>query len=343
MRYVLPALAIDEEELSTVQAKVLASMLNKIGLSSTLPTDIRHGPLEMGGLALIDLRTELGISQLKYLRDSIFSDSESGKLIIMSLKYSQIEAGIAEHLLEHPSIHLPYITPTWLTSVRQYLYQHTLTVTITDSLTVQLRGPHDKCIMSSPSLRQYTTTQQKDINLVRLHLQIMTLSDMISKEDGVNACVHHINGQRRPNQLIRQQTWPRQDAVTPLQIKLWKRYISAAFLRYSNKWRQPPIPLHPPLHPENETPIKYPSLETYLSSLPKWYRRLLYTYNQQGTDLEIWRAFRSRHRLIIASDGSLLPTAGTFGWTIATAKHEILYRGAGPVDGPIDIGSSTRS
>jgi hypothetical protein len=30
MRYVLPALAIDEEELSTEQAKVLASMLNKI-------------------------------------------------------------------------------------------------------------------------------------------------------------------------------------------------------------------------------------------------------------------------------------------------------------------------
>jgi hypothetical protein len=46
--------------------------------------------------------------------------------------------------------------------------------------------------------------QQKDINLVRLRLQIITLSDMISQDDGFNACVHHINGQRRPNQTIRQ-------------------------------------------------------------------------------------------------------------------------------------------
>jgi hypothetical protein len=105
MRCVLPALTIDEEELSTVQAKVFASMVNKLGHYSTLPTEIFHGPLEMGGLALLDLRTEIGISQMKYLRDSIFSDSESGKLIIMSLKYSQIEAGISKHLLEHPSIH----------------------------------------------------------------------------------------------------------------------------------------------------------------------------------------------------------------------------------------------
>ena len=76
MRYVLPALALDKEELTSVQAKALASMLNELGHSSTLPTEIRHGPVEMGGLALLDLCTEIGIFQLKYLHDSVFSDSE---------------------------------------------------------------------------------------------------------------------------------------------------------------------------------------------------------------------------------------------------------------------------
>ncbi|KAI2503595.1 hypothetical protein MHU86_10882 [Fragilaria crotonensis] len=100
MRYVLPALSIDEEELSMVQCKILSAILNKLGHTSKLPTEIRHGPIEMGGLARIDLCTEVGISQLKYMRDAIYSDSEAGKLIIMSLKYSQIEAGIAEPLLK---------------------------------------------------------------------------------------------------------------------------------------------------------------------------------------------------------------------------------------------------
>ena len=59
MRYVLPCLAIDEEELGHVQTKVVTSMLQKLGYPSTLPTEIRYGPVELGGLGLIDLRTEL--------------------------------------------------------------------------------------------------------------------------------------------------------------------------------------------------------------------------------------------------------------------------------------------
>jgi hypothetical protein len=81
MRYVLPALAVNKKELAPIQSKVLASMLQKMGYySSKIPAmAIRHGPTVLGGLALIDLRTELGISNLKYMRDSIFSDV--GKLI----------------------------------------------------------------------------------------------------------------------------------------------------------------------------------------------------------------------------------------------------------------------
>ena len=67
MRYVLPAmLAIDEEALATVQIQVLQAMMNKLGYSRTTPIEIRHaGPIAMGGLDLYDLRTEVGISQLK--------------------------------------------------------------------------------------------------------------------------------------------------------------------------------------------------------------------------------------------------------------------------------------
>ncbi|KAI2505458.1 hypothetical protein MHU86_8981 [Fragilaria crotonensis] len=35
--------------------------------------------------------------------------------------------------------------------------------------------------------------------------------------------------------------------------------------------------------------------------------------------------------------------AGTFGWKLTTRNHHVLFQGYGPVDGPIEIGSSTRS
>ena len=205
MRYVLPALAINEEELAPIQSKILASMLQKLGYSSKLPTEIRHGPVVLGGLALLDLRTELGISTIKYMRDAIYKESETGKLMIMNAKYSQIESGLAEPLLENPGIYIPYLTPTWLTSIRQFLFIHNMKISLTDSLRVQLRGKNDACIMQQSLLKHYTPQQQMDINLVRLFLQVITLSD-VSTPDGRDICGHHLRGDRRPNQKIRRTT-----------------------------------------------------------------------------------------------------------------------------------------
>ena len=67
MMYSLPAIATDEENLGSVQASMIAVSLQKLGASKSTPTPIRHGPFELGGLNLLDLRTELGISYLRFL------------------------------------------------------------------------------------------------------------------------------------------------------------------------------------------------------------------------------------------------------------------------------------
>ena len=84
-------------------------------------------------------------------------------------------------------------------------------------------------------------------------------------------------------------------------------------------------------------------MEAYIKSLPGWYRRLLHTYRQCVSDLEIWRAFRARKTIVIVSDGGLAEGVGTFGWKIVAANNTTLYAGAGPIDGPKEISSSTRS
>ena len=129
MKYTLPAMAVDEEELANVQTKVLQAMLNKLGYSTKTPIEIRHCPTEMGGLDLLDLRTEVGIAQLQYFRDSIFTNSEVGKLLLINVKYMlQLKSGVLPPLLENPYIQISYLTPTWTTSLRQFLYQHNLQI-----------------------------------------------------------------------------------------------------------------------------------------------------------------------------------------------------------------------
>ena len=67
MKYVLPAIAVDESKFNPVQARFLSALLRKMGASRMTPTAVRHGPRELGGLDLLDLRTESGISRIKYM------------------------------------------------------------------------------------------------------------------------------------------------------------------------------------------------------------------------------------------------------------------------------------
>jgi ribonuclease HI len=159
--------------------------------------------------------------------------------------------------------------------------------------------------------------------------------------------------------------WPRQDKPSASQRRLWKRYIQANYLRYGTKWRRPLGEVLQPYqrkqyHPPNQVSViptlskaamdhAPESLKQFILRLPTWHKRMISEFQQLATDLQVWRAFRSHGRLIIASDGGLKARVATFGWTIVgtrggtTAADIPLFEGSGPVDGPYDITNSTRS
>ncbi|KAI2495163.1 hypothetical protein MHU86_19348 [Fragilaria crotonensis] len=89
MRYSLPAIAVDEEELAQVQTKIISTIVQKLGLSSKLPVSVRHGPISMGGFGLMDLRTEGGIEMVKYFRHEVYGNTEVRKLLLLQLQASQ--------------------------------------------------------------------------------------------------------------------------------------------------------------------------------------------------------------------------------------------------------------
>jgi hypothetical protein len=359
MGYVLPSLAIDEENLHSVQAKILATLLQKLGFSSKTPIPLRHGPIDMGGLGLTDLRTEMGVAQLKLIRNAIFHHSEVGKMIIISIKYSQIEAGIKENILERPDIHISYMTPTWITSVRQFMYQHNLSLTFTNCIDIHFQGKYDECIMNPSALQSYTNQQQYDINLVRLHLQALTLSD-ISTPDGKAITNEALLGQR-PQRHINRKNWPHQPAPMQSQVNIWHRYLKDNFIRSDSSWNKKLGHVTPNTYKNYmarrisknapgrmDDPRKFDTFRQYLRSMPRWHRRLLNNYDQMANDVQIWKAFRQRGQIIeIASDGGLSNAVGTFGWKIVTLLSQqsqiTLFQGSGFIDGPAEVGSSTRS
>lgn len=117
MSYVLPCIAADEEELNIIQTKLLLVALPpEDGILQLNSSVTLYGPINVSGMGLIDLQTEMGILQLKTIRNAIYTNSEVGKMIVISIKYAQMEASIQEHILKQPSINIPYLTATWSTS-----------------------------------------------------------------------------------------------------------------------------------------------------------------------------------------------------------------------------------
>lgn len=283
-----------------------------------------------------------GHQGIDFFLDALYSDSDNGKLIRLNLQYSQLEAGIGQDLLEFPDIHISYLTPTWILSLRQYLSLHKMSVTVSDTYQIPLRSPSsDAYIMQASHLEQYTNAQQKDSNLVRLFLQVNTLADITDCSNPKAISLFFLDGRRPPSFKMNKQ-WPRQQTPTKSQVRLWKGYVKSSFLRYVPYWKTAPLPSsQAPTSVSVPTPSTFDSLIEYLSSLPQSSRRLIDEIDQTATDFQVWKSFSSKKRLYVATDGGLLRTQGTHGWVVANGS-KVLFRCAGPVDGPHDTSSSTR-
>jgi hypothetical protein len=100
-----------------------------------------------------------------------------------------------------------------------------------------MQGASDKCIMQPKYLARLTRQQQWDVNLVRLYLQVITLSDMSeAKGQCIKEC--YLRGVRDNIQKHARKNWPRQATPTKHQINTWTTYIRTHFIRHGTKWRQ---------------------------------------------------------------------------------------------------------
>jgi hypothetical protein len=76
IRYVFPALSIDEQHLEEIQTRSIEALLIRKGFNRHLPHQITHRPQAWGGLGILDINTEGGLSQIKELWHALCGDSE---------------------------------------------------------------------------------------------------------------------------------------------------------------------------------------------------------------------------------------------------------------------------
>jgi hypothetical protein len=177
--------------------------------------------------------------------------------MILNVKFVQLESGLAEPLMENPGIFLLYITPTWTTSLRQFMQNGRSPPGGTRPVNHEY-----KC---APKMFKTAAVGYQPSPLA------CTSHHVIRHVHRSEACMSLLlAGKCQPTQKMNEQTWSHLPIVSAQLTRLWRRYTLSNFLQYTNIWRKPTG--QQPKESPNLEPTEYPSLSAYLSSLPKWYQ-----------------------------------------------------------------------
>ena len=103
VRYSLPVTSMTTTELHRVQSLMTAVTLNKLGYNRHFPHAVAFAPATVFGVGLVDLRIEQGLSQVQSLLNYIGTNHNVGRVMLISIRHLQVEAGVSVDLLQHPT------------------------------------------------------------------------------------------------------------------------------------------------------------------------------------------------------------------------------------------------
>lgn len=233
MTYSLPVMTIPVKMLNKFNA-----ILNKLGVSKSFPHHVAFGPKDLCGMALMDLSVEQGVRGVKHFTNHLFSRDLVGNLILIALRSLQLESGCGFHLLKCPSVWVPYITKCWLTSIWDFISRNKIKIKVASACLVRTSRKHDCHVMDAiQMLELYNDQQLFDINAVRMHLKVMTLSEIVNAT-GQRITEEAYKGQKLSDRYSRLK-WPRQPVITMKQRNLWKAALEAAFTSSGMVLKQP--------------------------------------------------------------------------------------------------------
>jgi hypothetical protein len=235
----LPTLATDEENLEPVQTPIISPLLQKLGYNRNMPREVVFGPKTLGGINLFNLKTEYGVEAISFLQDSLYRRDDVGIMLLISIQTSQLEAGISTPLLSAPHIYIPYLTPTWVLSVRQFMYNHGLSLRVTETLKLTPTCPDDACIMDVALSLTLTQQELQTINLVRMYFQVVFISDIAA---GCGTQVHEAFYTKHcPLDRASTLTWPRQPLITEQQLRRWTNFLELQITRTGSRFLRNPL------------------------------------------------------------------------------------------------------
>jgi hypothetical protein len=158
-------------------------------------------------------------------------------MIRIALDNLQMEAGTSDNLLYDPTPSLPYISHSWLTTIRDFLRENQLQLQIDNPWNFTRSRKNDLFLMDTFRMSGlFSTGDMKNLNAVRLHLQVATLSDVVTA-NGKYLDSDYLAG-RVSRQRQSPLSWIRQPEITATQKALWTHALVTMFSTSSGQRKE---------------------------------------------------------------------------------------------------------
>lgn len=235
MSYSLNLTSINPKILRKTQHLAKIAFLTKMGYNRNMPTAAVFGSPRYGGIGMIDLADQQGVSGcttlLRYLNTS--KSNRTADLVRINLNVIQQESGIAESILTNTRT-ISYLQPGWITTIRKFLQLINARIT-NASPPAQMCRTKDSCIMDNFLDAGLPPKILAILNRTRIYFKIVRISD-IATADGRH--IHPYWLATTPGDDIPctrdDNLWPRQE-LTAEMWNTWNKHVKSVLLDANGK------------------------------------------------------------------------------------------------------------
>jgi hypothetical protein len=177
VKYPLPAISINEIQMTTIQQPVIRSVLSCLGFNPHMPRLVVHASIQFGGVGLLDLYTEQGCSKIILVLSHLRYQQYLFKPLIALIESYIVLSGImVSPLLNKQSV--TYASSAWMNTLCSFLHKHSIKIFIPSLQTLNTMRRFDQPIMNQQTISSLSNSEAEMINSCRLYLQVNTLSEI---------------------------------------------------------------------------------------------------------------------------------------------------------------------
>ena len=212
-------------------------LCNANHIHRNIDKDLIFATRKYGGLEVPHLYDVMGMSKTKFLMKHLRLNDKTGKLLRISMEYTQLEVGT-----KVPFYHQSFdkwkhiITPTWITHLWQYWSEAAVQPDLTTMWTGKSERTNDDFLMDLLLKKFNTKTDHQKVNLCRMALQVINVADLANL-NGTTILENMMEGTNYRKSEIK---WPKSD-IPKEWWKIWKTYVTSYIVPYIHNYPLGPL------------------------------------------------------------------------------------------------------